>query len=250
MAGSLADRVGLWCDAVGVAPSRRPVPAQLDRSFAPGPEPCRPGADPARLRSWERRFGFALPEGLKAWLRLSDGFYAGEGPMIHPLAAIGPMVPFAPIPGLAMQPESWFELGNPNRETVCIDLGYRWPGGDFPLFTSGDDEAGTPPRLMAAGFVPWFLQVLHRGGAEFWLAPDFEPLGDPWAEHRRRVPTPPVPETLRPHADRVRAMLGRGVDDGQIARELNLTRGEVEALVRNIQHGALGFQEIGSPSRR
>ena len=22
---------------------------------------------------------------------------------------------------------SWFELGNPNVETICIDLAYRWP---------------------------------------------------------------------------------------------------------------------------
>ena len=52
--------------------------------------------------------------------------------MIHPLSAIGPMVPFARMPGLVIQPESWFELGNPNVETVCIDLGYRWPGGGHP----------------------------------------------------------------------------------------------------------------------
>ena len=50
------------------------------------------------------------------------------------------MVPFARVPDLVVQPESWFELGNPNVETVCIDLAYRWPGGDCPIFTSGDDQ--------------------------------------------------------------------------------------------------------------
>ena len=132
MGRSLQERVGLWCDAVGVGPGDRPSPAHLDRAFALCDETCRPGADPARLRSWERRFGYPLPDGLKAWLRLSDGFYAGGGPLVHPLSALGPMVPFAQIPGLAMQPESWFELGNPNRETVCIDLGYCCPGGRLP----------------------------------------------------------------------------------------------------------------------
>ena len=237
MARSLADLVGLWCDAVGLAPDLRPIPAQLD-CFAGSGETCRPGVDPARLLSWERRFGYPLPESLKQWLRLSNGFYAGDGPLIHPLAAIGPMVPFAEIPGLSLQPESWFELGNPNRETVCLDLGYRWPGGENPLFTSGDDECGSRPRLIAPSFAAWFLQVLHRGGAEYWLEPGFVALGDPWDEHRRRVPSPPLAESLRAQLPQVRLRLYQGHDDGSIARDLRLSRGEVEAIVRHIQHGA------------
>ncbi len=249
MVGSLVDLVGFWSEAAGVPLSARPTPAQLDRNFAGCGETCRPPVDPARLRSWERRFGFALPESLKAWFRLSDGFYAGGGPLVHPLSALGPMVPFAQIPGLAMQPESWFELGNPNRETVCIDLGYRWPGGDFPLFTSGDDERQTQPLLIAPGFTTWFLQVLHHGGFEFWLTPTFTPLGDPWSEHRRSVPSPPLSDALRPFGARVRSLLGRGVDDGSIARELSLSRTEVEAIVRHIQHGQPDRAAIGMKSR-
>ena len=249
MGRSLADLVGLWCDAVRVAPNARPTPAQLDRSFGRLGETCRPGADPARLRSWERRFGYPLPEGLKAWLRLSDGFYAGGGPLIHPLSALGPMVPFAKIPGLTMLPESWFELGNPNRETVCIDLGYCWPGGDYPLFTSGDDERDSHPQLIAPGFTTWFLQVLQQGGSEFWMEPGFTPLGDPWVAHRRLVPSPPLPERLRPFGPRVRALLGRRVDDGVIARELDLSRSEVEVLVRHIQHAAPDLAVMGAKSR-
>ena len=86
------------------------------------------------------------------------------------------MVPFARMPGLVIQPESWFELGNPNLETVCIDLAYRWPGGDSPLFTSGDDERGSPPDHRAR-FTSWFLRLLHRGGAEYW----FDPASPAWA---------------------------------------------------------------------
>ena len=246
---SFAERVEFWCDAVGLPAAARPAPAQLDRGFANYAETCRPGVDPARVRSWERRFGYRLPGSLKAWLLLSDGFYAGGGPLVHPLAALGPMVPFAEIPGLAMQPESWFELGNPNRETVCIDLGYRWPGGDYPLFTSGDDERQTRPRLIAPGFTTWFLKVLHRGGAEFWLEPGFLPLGDPWGEHRRRVPMPPLPEPLQPFRSRVRELLRQGVDDGLIAHELRLSRTEVELIVRHVQHAAADLATIGADAR-
>ena len=62
MASQLADLVDRWCDASGVDPALRPDPARLDRAFGPARGACRPGADPARLASWERRFGFALPD--------------------------------------------------------------------------------------------------------------------------------------------------------------------------------------------
>ncbi len=249
MGRTLADLVQLWCDAVGVAPNLRPSLAQLDQSFDRNQPSCRPGVDPAKLRSWERRFGYLLPDGLKQWLLLSNGFYAGEGPLIHPLSAIGPMIPFASIPGLALQPESWFELGNPNRETVCIDLGYRWPGGDFPLFSSGDDEAKTPPHLIAPGFNGWFLRILHQGGAEFWLEPGFVPLGNPWEEHRRRVPSPPLPEALRTHLGQVHSLLREGVDDGSIAQTLHLSREDIETIVRHLQHGPLNTFAVGAGVR-
>src|SRR4051794_28436434 len=127
MGSLLNDRVGRWVAATGVDPARAPTGRDLDERFA-GACPCRPGADPREVDAWERRHGYALPPSLRAWLLLSDGFYLG-GPLIHPLSAIGPMVPFAQVPDLLVQPESWFELGNPNVETVCVDLAYRWPGG-------------------------------------------------------------------------------------------------------------------------
>jgi len=184
----LADLVERWCEESGVAPDLRPTPAQLEAGFWTGTQHCRVGTNLPRLLSWERRFGYVLPESLKTWLRLSNGFYGEAGPLVHPLSAIGPMIPFARMPGLVVQPESWFELGNPNFETVCIDLAYRWPGGESPLFTSGDDQRGSPPRIIATGFTSWFLRLLHRGGAEYWFDPGFTGLGDPWTEHRRRVP--------------------------------------------------------------
>ena len=245
MGRSLTDLVGLWCDEVGLAPPLRPSSEQLVRDFTRHGETCRAGADPGRIRSWERRFGFPLPDSLKAWLRLSDGFYAGGGPLIHPLSAIGPMVPFAEIPGLAMQPESWFELGNPNRETVCIDLGYRWPGEDFPLFTSGDDERGTRPRIIAAGFRGWFLSVLKLGGREFWLDAKYHTLGEPWNEHRRLAPSPPISDRLQAYGARVKQLLEQGRDDGSIARELGLSRNEVELIVRRVQHNPGELTSVG-----
>jgi len=243
MATRLADLVDAWCEASGIAPGLRPGPTGLARDFGDDGQCTRPGVEPAKLASWERRHGFALPAALKAWLLLSDGFHAGGGPLVHPLSGIGPMVPFTRIPGMVIQPESWFELGNPNWETICLDLAYRWPGGDSPIFTSGDDERASPPRLIAPGFAAWFLRLLHSGGAEFWFEPGFATLGDPWAEHCRMAPAPPLPDRLRRRAQRVGSLLRRGVDDRSIAAALRISPGEVEAIVRHLQHAPAEFAE-------
>src|SRR5262249_57708767 len=132
------------------------------------------------------------------------------GRVINARTASGPMIPFAGVPGLVVQPESWFELGNPGTETVCIDLAYTWPGGDCPIFTSGDDLRGTTPRLIAPSFAAWFVRLLHEGGREYWFDAGFHPLGDPWAEHRRRVPIPPLPHRLRALAPRIRPPIPPG----------------------------------------
>jgi hypothetical protein len=156
------------------------------------------------------------------------------------------MIPFARMPGVIVQPESWFELGNPNFETVCIDLAYRWPGGESPLFTSGDDQRGSPPKIIAGGFTSWFLRLLHRGGAEFWFDPGFTGLGDPWLEHRRRVPAPILPDRLGRLVPTVRPMLDRGLDDRAIAESLALPRADVEALLRHVQHAPADYAEAGA----
>jgi len=243
MATRLADLVGIWCEASGIAPEQRPSTSRLVGDFGDDGSATRPGVAPAKLASWERRHGFALPGALKAWLLLSDGFYAGGGPLIHPLSGIGPMVPFARIPGMVIQPESWFELGNPNWETICLDLAYRWPGGDSPVFTSGDDASGSPPRIIAPGFAAWFLRLLHAGGAEFWFEPGFATIGDPWAEHCRRAPAPPLPDRLRRLVRRVATLLRRGTDDRSIAIDLRISTDEVEAIVRHLQHAPADFAE-------
>ncbi|MEA2632619.1 MAG: hypothetical protein QOE66_2838 [Chloroflexota bacterium] len=240
MGSQLNDRVGRWVASIGIDPRLAPTPATLAANFGHGPDPCRRGAAPDAIDAWERRHGFPLPGGLRAWLRLSDGFYLG-GPLIHPLSAIGPMVPFARVPDLVVQPESWFELGNPNVETVCIDLAYRWPGGDSPIFTSGDDQSQSHPRVIATSFEGWFLTLLHRGGREFWFEPGFAGLGDPWGAHRRYAPAPPLPDRLRSLAPHVLPYLRPGADDRAIATTLGISRGDVETIFRHLQHGAPGF---------
>ncbi|MFO0953660.1 MAG: SMI1/KNR4 family protein, partial [Isosphaeraceae bacterium] len=177
--------------------------------FAPGvdafldaPDGSRPPARLSDVVAWEERYGYALPPGLRDWLLLSNGLYSQGAPWIHPLSGIGPMVQFARMPGLVVQPESWFELGNPNVETVCIDLSYSWPGGGPPIFTSGDDLSGSAPRLIAQSFDEWLLGLIRQGGREYWFDPSFRSLGHPWSEHRRRSPAPPLPSRLRPHAGR------------------------------------------------
>lgn len=240
MISPLNDLVGRWVASVGIDPALAPTSAALESRFGQGADPTRPGAEAPEIEAWERRHGFLLPEALRAWLLLSNGFYL-DGPWIHPLSGIGPMVPFARVPNLLVQPESWFELGNPNVETVCIDLAYRWPGGDCPIFTSGDDQSQSPPRIIASGFATWFLNLLREGGREYWFDPGFASLGDPWAEHRRNTPPPPLPDRLRPLAAHVLPLIRPGADDRAIASTLGISRGDVEAIFRHLQHGAPDF---------
>lgn len=235
--GQMVDR---WAGSVGIAATARPDAEVLARFEARCLKtPTRPPASPAKIQAWEFRYGFALPEALRAWLRLSDGLYLDEStPLIHPLSSIGPMIPFARTPGLFVQPESWFELGNPGVETVCIDLAYRWPEGDCPLFTSGDDESGSPPRLIAAGFSSWLIELVRSGGQQFWFEPGFRTLGDPWAEHRTRVPAPPLPNRLQALAPQLRPLMRRDADERAIAGSLGISPGDVETIFRHLQHAS------------
>jgi cell wall assembly regulator SMI1 len=237
----LNDLVGRWVAAIAIDPRQAPAAETLARTLGAGADPCRAGADPRAVESWERRYGFDLPRGLRAWLLLSDGFYQRGAPAIHPLAAIGPMVPFARVPDLVVQPESWFELGNPNVETICIDLAYQWPGGDCPIFTSGDDQAQSRPKVIATSFESWFLKLLQQGGREYWFEPGFTDLGDPWSAHRRNTPAPPLPDRLRALAPHVLAFMRPGADDRVIASTLGISRGDVEMILRHLQHDVPGF---------
>jgi hypothetical protein len=231
----LLELVERWCDLIGVESSRRPRPSVLAASFHHDAETCRPPAEPGEILRWELRHGYQLPDGLKAWLTLSDGLYT-TAPLIHPLSAIGPMVPFARVPGLIVQPESWFELGNPNRETICIDLGYRHPGGGSPVFTSGDDEQGSRPRIITPSFEEWMLRLLVEGGREYWFDPASTDFGDPWLEHRRHVPPPKLSSKLESLADRLAPMILDGADDRGIAARFGISPFEVEAITRHVQH--------------
>jgi hypothetical protein len=235
MPNQLTELVHRWLEWSGFDLAIPPGDEAIEAGFAGFAEPTRPGADPRVIGSWESRHGFKLPSGLRSWLTLSNGLYR-EGPLIHPISAIGPMVPFAKVPGMIVQPESWFELGNPNVETICMDLGYRWPGGGNPIFTSGDDIAGSSPRIIATSFRDWFLELLRNGGREYWFDPGFTGLGDPWEAHRRFTPPPPLPARLSPLAERVRPLIGPSPDERAIAGELGISRGEVELILRHLQH--------------
>ena len=233
MPSRLEELVDCWMTWGGVEAARRPDPRILADGF--GPKAVRPGADPGVLAAWEHRHGFTLPAGLRAWLLLSDGLHR-EAPLIHPISAIGPMILFARMDELHIQPESWFELGNPNVETVCIDLAYRWPGGGCPVFVSGDDVAGTKPRIIARSFDEWFLNLLSHGGREYWLEPGFEGYGTPWEAHRRFTPKPDLPPALLEYAAEVGPLVRAGVDEREIVERTGLSYDDVEAIIRHLQH--------------
>lgn len=234
MTSQLGELVHIWMDWGGIDAERAPGAEILANGFAENWKP-QPAADPGAVAAWEHRHGFRLPAGLRAWLLLSNGLHHG-GPLIHPITAIGPMILFSKMRGLAIQPESWFELGNPNVETVCVDLAYRWPGGGRPIFVSGDELAGTKPRIIARSFEEWFLELLRQGGREYWLAPGFESLGDPWESHRRHAPQPKLPKRLRPFIAQVSPLLSGEADEHEIVAETGLSHNEVETIVRHLQH--------------
>ncbi len=231
----LAELVKRWLAAAEVDLALGPDPAVLADWAAEVEEPCREGADPAAIASWEERHGFRLPQGLRSLLILSNGLYR-LGPLVHPISAIGPMIPFAANPGMLIQPESWFELGNPNLQTVCIDLAYRLPGAGCPVFTSGDDHALEAPRVIARSFDEWFLELLRQGGREYWFDRGYPDLGAPWRLHREHVAAPPLESRLAKYRDTVRKLATSGACELEIALELGLSRPEVESIVRHIQH--------------
>jgi hypothetical protein len=236
----LGELVACWIDLGKLDRRRAPDPAVLESSFAA--ESLRPGAPLGTIRAWEQRHGYRLPAALRAWLMLSNGLYRGA-PLVHPISAIGPMVPFARVPGMIVQPESWFELGNPSLETICIDLAYRLPDGGHPIFTSGDDVTSATPRIIARSFEDWFLELLRHGGREYWFEPGFVNMGDPWLLHRRHVCGPSLREPLRPFAGRVAGMFHAGASELEIASALGLSRCDVEHIFRHVQH------KLPSPAR-
>ncbi len=160
------------------------------------------------------------------------------------------MIPFARVPEMIVQPESWFELGNPNRQTICIDLAYRLPGGGCPIFTSGDDLARSSPRIIARSFDEWFLELMCQGGREYWFDARSADLGDPWQLHRRHVTHPALPGRLRAFANKVAALFHAGSDEHQIATKLGLCRDDVELIFRHLQHAGQGFVEARSAGSR
>jgi hypothetical protein len=234
MSSPLGELVRCWIAWGGIDASLSPSAGVLESAFGIEDDSCRPGADPRSISAWEARHGYRLPAGLRAWLMLSDGLYK-SGPLIHPLSAIGPMIPFARVPEMIVQPESWFELGNPNWQTICIDLAYRLPGGGHPVFTSGDDRALSSPRIIARSFEEWFLELLRHGGREYWFDPGFGDFGEPWESHRRFAPRPALPAPLRAYSQRVFSSLQAGADERDIAASLGLSRGDVELICRHVQ---------------
>lgn len=239
---TVGDVIRIWAGERGRSDDFTRVPS--DRLGVFGGESLRPGLAPAELDAWQDRYGFRLPDGLRAWLKLSNGLYL-DGPLIHPLSGIGPMVPFGRFRGLLVQPESWFELGNPRTEPVCLDLGYRRDGLDHPVFTTGDRLRESPPRLIAAGFDDWLVRVLASGGAEYWFEPGFRDLGDPWSEHRKATAEPPLPDRLRAAAERARTLIETRFEERELAATLGISANDLETILRHLQHAVSVRGRVG-----
>ena len=128
------------------------------------------------------------------------------------------MVPFARVPDLVVQPESWFELGNPNVETVCIDLAYRWPGGGLPDLHLGRRPVAEPApgdRHELRELVP--RRCCARGAASTGSTRASPTWATPGPRTGGTRPAPPLPDRLRPLAPRVLPLMRPGADDRAIA---------------------------------
>ncbi len=239
---TLQDGLLTWCHVTGVPPEAITGRGRSFSEWVVSPTgrrlSLREPRTASEIRDWEFRYGHALPRTLRAWFRISDGLYLDDQPLIHPLGSLGPMILFSRLPGLWVQPESWFELGCPGDETICIDLAYQHPAGGCPIFGSGDERADQKPMIVASSFEQWLITVLRHRGRPYWRDPGFEGLGDPWAAHRRFVPTPRLPGRL---ADLVEAFDRHGVDPDDFderswMRRLSIGRRDMETILRYLQH--------------
>ena len=218
MGSPLNDLVGRWVASVGIDPELAPTAGRAgDAGSAAGR--TLPARRPTRARSTPGSAGTASrsPRALRAWLLLSDGFYLRR-PADPP--ALGDR-PDGPVRAGARPGGPARELVRAGQPRTSRPSASTWPtagpGGDCPIFTSGDDQSRSPPRMIATELRGWFLELLHQGGREYWFDPGFADLGDPWVEHRAPHPRPPLPDRLRPLAPQVLALMRPGADDRSIA---------------------------------
>ena len=163
----------------GSIPARAPSPAALEAHFGPGHDPCRPGADPRQIEAWEHRHGYPPARRACAPGWCSPTGSTRDGPMIHPLSAIGPMVPFARVPEPGRPARELVRAGQPERRDGLHRPRLSLAGGGLPDLHVGRRPGAEPPsgdRDELRGVVP---RVLHRGGREYWFEPGFFAPGRP-----------------------------------------------------------------------
>jgi hypothetical protein len=211
MANPLGELVSCWIAWGGIDARIVPDPAAIAAGFPRNLRPCPRGAPLEAIIAWERRHGIPLPAGLRAWLRLSDGLF-GSGPLIHPIAAIGPMNAFDRVPGMIAQPEGWLELGNPAGETICIDAGNRQREGNA-IFSCGERASACSARKIARSFEEWLLKLLGSGGRKYWFEPGFTGFDEEWQAHSMHASSPGPVRRLRPPVLRAGRLLGTGARD-------------------------------------
>ena len=194
-----------------------------------------PGCRSPPIADWEDRHGYQLAARPAAWLRLSNGLFGG-GPLIHPITAIGPMIPFARVPEMLVQPESWFELGNPDRRRSAS----TWPiacraaaiRSSRPATMSRAARPGSSRKASRSGF----SSCCGKGGGNTGLTAGFADFGDPWQSHRRHVAHPRLSHRLRLSPSRSPACCTQAADERMIASGLGLSRCDVESIFRHLQH--------------
>ena len=153
MGSQLNDRVGRWVAMTGIDPARVPTPDELDSRFRHRPDPCRPGADPREVEAcmpawlcapaWIAELADPVQRLLRRWpLDSSPLGDRSDGSLRAPARAFGSARKLV----RAGQSRGGDRL---HRSQGLSPVG---PASGPPIFTSGDDETRSRPRIIASGF--------------------------------------------------------------------------------------------------
>ena len=244
--------IGVWSSAgarvEGVDPGLRPSPRSGSAGLLTTGAAPRPGVEPVP----DPELGTSVrvrPARVLEILAPALGRLLGRRGPLDP-SPLGDR-PDGPVregsPAWSIQPESWFELGNPNLETDLHRPRLSLAGRRLPALHLGRRRTSKPPeadrprvhRLVPAAPPP--------RGAEYWFDPGFSPSATPGSSTAGRSPRPPArsaptarpqdPRAGRPGARRALDRLGPGD-----------LRADVEAILRHLQHAPADYAEMSAES--
>ena len=186
----------------GAGGDRRPPGSRPDRAGSGIPRrPERlPSRGAIRARSPRGRSGTATASrpGCGPGCMLSNGLYR-SGPLIHPISAIGPMIPFARVPEHDRPARELVRAGQSQPPDRLHRPGLSAARRRAPDLHLGRRLARAVPRGSSRGASrSGSSSCCARAGASTGSTPISKTTGAPWPSHRRHAPGPHLSDSLRP----------------------------------------------------